>query len=185
MGALQSSSLFGSRSSHSGGVHTDSTLGQLFLNLNACCLVVYTHLHFSKSFRICWKLCRLPHRGHFSVDPVFCSLLMILVTLSRLPCRFSRLKAFNFCMGQIPSLWRQAILFLIYEVTFGMITPKLTVNGSVPRVHYMQIQVGFRGDAITHRKAFKNVSFALSLSTVFTCCLFLALAILVFLIVSK
>ena len=51
MGALQRPSLFGSRSSHSGGVHNDSTLGQLFLNLNACCLIVYTHLLFNKSFR--------------------------------------------------------------------------------------------------------------------------------------
>ena len=33
MGALQRLSLFGSRSSHSGGVHNDSTLGQLFFNL--------------------------------------------------------------------------------------------------------------------------------------------------------
>lgn len=56
--ALQRPSLFGSRSSLSGGVHNDSTLGQLFWNLNACCLVVYTHLLFNKSFRICWKLCR-------------------------------------------------------------------------------------------------------------------------------
>ena len=138
-----------------------------------------------KGFASAGSFVGLPDRGQFSVDPVFCSLLMILVTLSRLPCRFSRLKAFDFCTGQNPSLWRQAILFLVYEVTFGMITPKLTVTSSVPRVHYMQIQVGFHGDAITHRKAFKNVSFALSLSTVFTCCLFLALAILVFLIVSK
>ena len=71
------------------------------------------------------------------------------------------------------------------EVTFGMITLKLTVNGSVPRVHYMQIQVGFHGDAITHRNALKKVSFAPSLSTVFTSCLFLALATLVCSIVSK
>ena len=57
-GALQRPSLFGLRSLHSGGVHNDSTLGQLFLNLNACCLVVYMHLLFSKTFCICWKLCR-------------------------------------------------------------------------------------------------------------------------------
>ena len=40
-----------------------------------------------------------------------------------------------------------------------MITLKLTVSGSVPLVHYMQIQVGFHEDAITHRKALKKVSF--------------------------
>ena len=58
MGALQCLSLFGSRSLHSWGVHNDCTLGQLFLNLNACCLVFCTHLLFNKSFSICWKLCR-------------------------------------------------------------------------------------------------------------------------------
>ena len=66
-----------------------------------------------------------------------------------------------------------------------MTTLKLTVNVNIPLVHYVQIQVGFHGDAITHRKTFKKVSFAPSLSTVFTSCLFVALAILVFLIVSK
>ena len=66
-----------------------------------------------------------------------------------------------------------------------MITLKLTVSGSVPLVHCMQIQVGFHEDAITHRKALKKVSFTPSLSTVFTSCLFLALAILVCSIVSK
>ena len=65
-----------------------------------------------------------------------------------------------------------------------MITLKLIVNVIVPRVHYMKRQVGFHGDAITHRNALKKVSFAPSLSTVFTSCLFLALAILVCSIVS-
>ena len=75
MVALQHPSLFGSQSSHCAEIHNDSMLGQLFFNLNACCLIV-THL--------------LPDR-----EPVFCILLMILVTLARLvDFHISRLSIF-------------------------------------------------------------------------------------------
>ena len=81
MVALQHPSLFGLQSSHCAEIHNDSMLGQLFLNLNACCLIVYTHL--------------LPDREQFSVDPVFCIFLMILVTLARLvDFHISRLSIF-------------------------------------------------------------------------------------------
>ena len=95
MGALHRPSLFGARSSHSGGVHNDSTLGQ-------CYCVLPRRLYafaFQSAFASAGSFVGPPDRGQFSVDPVFCRLLMILVTVARLPCRFSRLKAFNICTG--------------------------------------------------------------------------------------
>ena len=182
MAALQRLFLFGSRSSE---LKTIPRLAGCFLIWMLVASSFIRICFLIKAFASAGSFVGLPDRGRFSVDPVFCILLMTLVTLAELLCRFSCLKAFNISTGQNPSLWRQAILFFVCKVTFGMITLKLTVSGSVPLVHYMQIQVGFHEDAITHRKALKKVSFTPSLSTVFTSCLFLALAILVCSIVSK
>ena len=97
----------------------------------------------------------LPDREQFSVDPVFCILLMILVTLARLvDFHISRLSIF--VQDKILPYGHKQFLFLVYEVTFGMIMLKLTVNSSLPQAHYMQIQFGCHGDAITHCNALKK-----------------------------
>ena len=57
-GALQRPSLLISRSSHSGGVDHDTTLGQSLLYLDASRLIVLSHLVFYESFRLKRKLCR-------------------------------------------------------------------------------------------------------------------------------